>query len=485
MSLLVKKILWYPVTNLNTSLVLDNQYGTPENITDDINWNSGKALDIKNNVLSLTLKNANSFYNESDGRIAFQEQDQIKIYIRYVDDNDDLGTEWESNTNEPSSDYLLGTYYVIELGVNHQTNNTQVKLTCADKTYILFNRVFAKGFTLSEGLTAPEIIQKVIRFAAQSTNGPFYGSGSDSGVKYEVDARTVSEGGYMQDTRNDSSVFPEVAISKVWKPIYEWIKDLSQIEYTNSSTEISTNALVHTRAFIFWIDEENRFHWVYPTDTVDSSVVVGTDKVISLQLTKKVFDVVNMIIFNAGTDMYGTGIWNYEIDTTSSVRTLKMKVLPMVDIAEDLINKDYQVGYTLAASRDAGEGGKGNGYPIPQFPTSYPPSGCYFCQYSDTYPLSANVTTDSKYNDALREAATKIGSGRAQAILDKLANARWVGNIEIIGSNSYNPGNLIQLTDTEVGILNQKIRIMQIQHNITKTGWFTTLTLEEDGKAIE
>ncbi len=205
--------------------------------------------------------------------------------------------------------------------------------------------------------------------------------------------------------------------------------------------------------------------------------MVGTDDILDVSLTKRVFDVVNMVIFNAGTDMNGTGIWNYVVDTTSSVRTLKMRVIPMVDIAEALLQKDYTL--SLPAARI--DGGKGNGYPIPQYLTSYAPSSCAFVP-TTTYPLASNITTDTKYNDALREAATKLGQDRAQATLSGLANARWQGTVQLVGTLTHSPGDLVQLTDAEIGINAESLRVTDVKHAITKSGWFTTLSVEADSE---
>lgn len=151
----------------------------------------------------------------------------------------------------------------------------------------------------------------------------------------------------------------------------------------------------------------------------------------------------------------------------------------MTDIAETLINRDYTSAFNPASTRD--DGGKGAGYPIPQFIAAYG-GGLSASAFVPTtsYPDAASITSDSTYNSALREAATREGKVRARNILSKLANPRWQGTVEVRGSFNYGVGDLIEFTDTSIGIQNQKLRIMQTQHNVSRNGWFTTLTLEED-----
>src|SRR3990167_5587134 len=88
-------------------------------------------------------------------------------------------------------------------------------------------------------------------------------------------------------------------------------------------------------------------------------------EVFNINVSKKIFDVTNMIIFNGGTDMYGTGIWAYVLDTTSNVKTLKMRVVPMTDIAEKWKNKDYD---TVNGTAQANRKGTPAGTPKYQFP---------------------------------------------------------------------------------------------------------------------
>ena len=86
MSILLKKIVWYRVTEPTVPII----------ITDSIDMSLGRGIDIKNNILSLMLKNPNQSLNSSGaltteyvdntGVIKFEEQDQLKVYLKYTDD---------------------------------------------------------------------------------------------------------------------------------------------------------------------------------------------------------------------------------------------------------------------------------------------------------------------------------------------------------------------------------------------------------------
>lgn len=510
MSVLLVKVLWYKVKDRNTEAVGDNIYESPSYVSDSVLLNSGKGLDIKNNILSLVLKNnlraktvdpdnnefLQSRYVDKEGNLKFSEQDQVKVFAKYTNDGVDVGSaSWGNDPNSnPGNTYLIGVYYVTEFNPIHSSTQTRITLKCADKAYVLFNRVLAKAFTETDGLTAPQMIQKIVRYCSQNPDGAgrYSGTSGDAGVTYDVDARLVSESngggtGYVTDTRkstredgssNPDTTFPTVSMAKVWKPIYEWIKDLSQIEVTNTQTELG-DILVYGRPFIFWVDPDNKFHWVYPSDTVDNTITVGTDTVYSVNLTKRVFDVTNMIIYNCGTDMYNTGILDYAVDLTSNVKALKMRYVPFTDISKKWISKDYSEG-TLATDRE----GTPAGNPIPQFPkdAQYPLSSCAFVPTTN-FSSASDITDDSDYNDCLWERCLMEGKNKAEALLKGLSHARWKGNIMVKGG-SYTPGNLIKLYDTRLGLNGKLIRIMDVKHNFTKSVWQTTLELEQDPETI-
>ena len=525
------KVLWYQLKDKRTEAIADNEYKSPVNITDAVMMGAGKAIDIKNNLLTLTLRNPHSFYVDEYNELKFEEQDQIKIYVKYTNDGADIGSAtWSTETiTTPGTEYLLGIYYVVEFAVKHSGKDTMINLKCADKTYVLFNKVLSKAFIKNDNLTAPLMIQKIIRFSSQTIKekGGVQGTGADSGGFYDIDARLDSERTTAEiaagtqlitnvrkstkedGTANSDTNFPAKEMAKVWKPIYEWIAELSQIEKINTTNELngaadavtSSKSLTYGRPFIFWIDEQNRFRWVYPTDTVADYIEVGKfegetlsynssqtndAEVYNVNMTKKIFDVTNMIIYNAGTDMYGTGIWFYAVDLTSNVKTLKMRVVPMVDIAEKWKNLDYSPAFCPAANRN----GTPAGNPLYQFPltavyTEYD-AGTKNCAFppTTTYANAAAINNDSNYNDSLRERCENEGDNRAKTLLAGLSSARWKGSITTKGK-IYSVGNLVEFSDTSLGIYKETLRIMEVKQNISKTSWTTEISLEKDAKAVE
>jgi hypothetical protein len=233
------KMLWYKIANRDeTNSTLTNQYQTPINITKTVEMSSSFGLDIKNNMLSFTVKNFNNDFINADGTIAFSEQDQIKLFAYYTEDGADVeSSSWSLDTiTEPSSTNLIKVFYVVEFKEVQNDSKRYLTIKCADKTYVLFSKLCPPlSIKPTDSLTAPQVIQKAIRYATQGQKGITYGTSGDSGVQYEIIANLVSDtpNGHITSTRkstkedgtsNITTTFPVINYTAIWKPIYRVYK---------------------------------------------------------------------------------------------------------------------------------------------------------------------------------------------------------------------------------------------------------------------
>lgn len=484
MSVLLKKLLWYQNTNPTQ----------PINITGLIDMSTGRGLDIKNNVLVLTLNNYPTQLDSNgnlqylycsdnitgQGQIRFDENDIIKLYLRYSDDMSEVeDTKWSNDTlTEPTTYDLFETYYVIDFTCKQSDNSNQIQVKCADRTYIIFNKLFAYAYTGSTW-TAPKIIQHVIRNTSQGTGATNKGVGTSTGVDYFIKADLKSDGGYIQDTRKDTyedgsvnsdTDFPAMQISKIWKPVYEWIDEISQIEYLNSSAEIE-GKLVYGRPFKYYVDENSCFHW-FECDNVTTAsydITVGqTTGIYSVNINKKVFDSVNFIIYRGGEDFYGHGTLDYVVDESTPIKNLKMRVIAMTDVAKNMIEDEIQAGNLSANSSGTFTFG-GN---------RYNRNGTVTAKFDNT-----SYSSDSTYNAALIVAIKKKCKAKASTLIMGLGHARFNGTIERKGFAAQ-VGTLFTFTSQKSGLNQERLRIIELNHSIDKTGWFTTLSVEQDQEVI-
>lgn len=553
----LKRIEYISVNDKNTTLTLK----------DDITISATKSTEIKNNIMNITLRNAPSQYDDTNiyganvnadsYAVIFQEEDMMSLYLKHTNDGSDfVDTSWAT------TGFLIGEYMVEELGFNVTENSTRISLKCVDRAYIIFNIVWNYSYGIGNTFTASGILRHSVRVNSEAIDEniqTFTGTGRDTGVTYNMDAKFLSEGGYIQDYRTvadggvttqldgaiiDSDVtitvdsttgfkssgtivitngtlsehivytgvtateftgctrgiddtlaqgfatnidvyqgFPEILLSKMWKPIFEWISDISESNYTNYSDEVRAgDTLFYNRAFIIWFDKQNKLHWIPADNTVDLTIDLGDEDFRSQRLEKSVFDSVNFVIYNAGEDMDGHGIMYYWYDQNSNVKSLKMRYQPMTEIVNNFIQDDinnYNTVRDTSITQDK----------MRQYPDSgkYPISTWSFKNDSNAFrnlqELTARdtLTSDGDYNESLREGCKYRGLLEAKNITSRTSGLRYKGSIALKGQH-LNPGNLIQLTNRYTGQLQQKVRVINVRHNVNANGWETVLEVEEDEK---
>ena len=271
MAYLLKQVNWYG----------EGGSAPIETFTDDVKMNIRLGSDGTPSTAEITLVNPldrkesgvylHKYVNPQQ-EIKFQEGDVVKIFLAYEDENRDIDVT-------STSDDLIMTAEITEFQVIVEGGKSTIKLICIDKTFSMLSKLWAFNYDSSLNMNSPDIIQDVVRHTCDegSQDNESYDSNGNlvyNGI-YTIDARLTTGNypgtpgdppAYIQDARTDNSAFPNVTIAKVFKPVYEFIKDLSTPEYTNTEAEISGDALINKRNMIFYIDYDNRLHWFYPEE---------------------------------------------------------------------------------------------------------------------------------------------------------------------------------------------------------------------------
>lgn len=504
---------------------------------------STATVTLKNPINRLVSGYTQPFtvYSSDTNESVFNEGDTVKIYIAKIDVVRDI------DTSDTSSDLIM-TGEIAEVNCKGIEKGSKIRLKIVDKTWVMLNKLWAFNYNATKAFKAPQIVQDVVRhITAEVSRDPlsFDSAGNlvSNGI-YSVDARLVSEGGYIEDTRQDSSAFPTTTIAKVFKPAYEFIKDLSTLEHTNDFSTDDEDNPPQDRIMRFYLDEKNRFHWFYPKDGVtttlngaitatdtsitltdsssfDSSgrVAIGSELVdytgnagniltgctrgannstaaahsdaatvtsaylfiegdastgndiINFNLIKSTFDIVNMVIYNAGKDLLGSGILDYYYDRNTKEKQMKMVKKPYTEIAKELIQGEINAARLTKDNTQAVFTYEGNFYKET--------TGDYDGGGGITTGWGTSVTSDATYNAAVRAEAKRLAKAKAIALTLRRGSPRWKGTIEC-RFRRYTAGELINFTSTRAGINAQDLRIKTCQYNITKTSGFVTLTVEED-----
>jgi len=531
----------------------------PVTLSDIESVNVKRSSEAKASTAEITLKNSSNriikgfdspftSYVSETNRLQFNEGDTVKIYAAYLETNDR-----DIDTSTGSADLIM-VGEISEVNVRATSNGAKIKLSIVDKTWVMLNKLWSFNYNNTVGKTAPQIVQDVVRQVTDENSQELTAfdtlGNSTSGGNWQVDARLVSEGttslpGFIEDTRQDDTAFPATEIAKVFKPAYDFINDMSTIEYTNDfsagGAAEDADDPPQDRKMIFYIDELNRFHWFYPKDGATSkldgainasvstiTLVSGTDfpssgtirieseeitytgkstndltgctrgvnnttaathssatavdtslvfiegsgtsgnKIINFDLKYATYDILNMVIYNAGQDLRGSGILDYQYDKNTKAKELKMVYKPYTDLAKNLIHHEILAGNLAKDNAQTDFTYDGNWYKAG-------------AAYPITTEWGTSVANDTEYNTAVREKAKIEGDARALGLINKRGSPRWKGPIEC-RFKRYTPGDLIKFTSTRAGINQRELRIKTAQYNLTKTGGFVTLSVEEDEK---
>lgn len=482
------------------------------------------------------------------GTGAFQINDKFKIYAKYDTDNSGLDLsensvdliffgdlkEVKSKAKDKSDIHLICTDRTFNI------LNRIGWATYSDNDTNSPNKI---------GWTAPLMIRDIIQQRAGTNtagkskaeliydkDGHITPSSTEDTEFLVIDARLVSEStpnnpGFIQDDRSvtidkdgisisrtigtadsNNSLFPAVPTSTrnhnfplkkytaAGKPVYEMLQNVSQVDMTNTANELdATNAtfnVIIQRAMRYYLDEHMRFHWFYPIDNTfaDSSTTTATDskdkngntldlvmgntniyEIKSHEMDYVLFEVINFIYYEAGIDMNGDSILGFRYDPTSGAPNLKDTKRSYPTIPQDMMLQDdatdNSAGHILPDTT------KKSGY---AFPTTYGGSGITPLWSSDGTVVQSN----GEYNIQFKLEARRRANAKADSIIRGTSSQRWKGKIETRFYN-FTVTDLLRYTSEAGGIYRTKLRIQEVQHNFTKVGGFTTLTVEEDGKELK
>jgi len=465
---------------LTTSVTRTNADGTEKEITDWTSITIRKGLDQRANVIDITLKNVlnrtptgeTQIYHTwvgDDGELIWQENDVISIKCAWND-----GTVTLSDTD------TLTVADALEFNVKLEQQRSPITISAADKTFALLNQTIPRAFTLGNNFTSGEIIKELIETASENVDGDgVFGITANLMSESTYAAQKASSSPGIQTKRINNSNFPIVPMAKVYKPIYEWIDDLSTIESTNNfdgrDTGLPTDSEenpVQRRKMRYFVDKDNNFRWFYPDNDVDYTIQIGNvasikDDIKNYSLKKSTFDVVNFVIYNGGMDLYGAGTLSYYFHESTTSKQLMSKYKAYNEVALILINEEIRSG-NLVENTTGSFTFQGNRYDAKAY------GGGGF-----TTGWGATVTSNDSYNTALRTEIDKKCKSRARALSSKRSSPRWKGSITIKGRN-FLAGELINLTSRVHGINGVDVRINSLTHTISKSGWLTSVEVEED-----
>jgi hypothetical protein len=449
---------------------------TTQDLTDAVSLSQSEAIGASLSEAVLSFNNVNKVYADF-----FSFSDTIEIKL---------------GRTLPLTSIFTG--FVSEIGWDLGTSRN-VSISLQSKAERLLNTMDTVPYSAK---TASEIILDII--TRTNSNNP----------GRTVSASLTTSGGFIEPS------FKPVSYFHTYKPISEILKELSAPEFTGESGNR-----------IFWVDKNNALHWVAKPSTVSSYLTEGSN-IISMNMKRGVFEVVNALIVNGGADAYGKAIYLMTYDSVSVGNVgWRWKFKPMTKIADKLKNAEKKEGLFTT-----------------EFPPAYPYVVLTFGEeHRETFTASAgqtvftvsstpifvnvdsvkavtvsvdgvvkiettdytvNVATgditflvapgagktvaieyqkeltvanDAAYNSAVRNAVKAQAKSQGDKIISVYGNARYVGSATIQGTIAYTVGDNAQIIAPSLGWTTpQTLRITDLRQAFSKAGWKTQVKLEED-----
>jgi hypothetical protein len=261
------------------------------------------------------MYNDDRFYQ--NGKFLPKDGDVMVFFLKIVSDNVDIDI-----TNNDA----VWTGRFLDYKRKYSPDDVSLVLTVVDFNYDVFNRFHTLSY-IGKNMKTNEVLTNVIKTVSESLDG-------DGTFKFDFSN--------VASTRHDGSDFPIIEpVFSSHKPVYEWVVELSSINWTNSDTEITNDTLVNTRNMIF--DIRNRdVYWFYPSDvpvyTFNDDLFID-----SIEEVSNVEQTVNRLILDCGSDFNGRPITLYLYDEKNNTGIVKEKTEVKKVIAGD--NTDYDNTY--------------------------------------------------------------------------------------------------------------------------------------------
>jgi hypothetical protein len=365
--------------------------GVGSDMPNIINIRVTRSLNANSNSAEITIDNY-AGRSVSSGEVIYRPDQTVKIYAT------------NGIVDKTNADHLLGTYIILNHEIDVETGF--IKLTLGDKTYNMLSKIHViKNVTDTIDGHVENIVQTINNDGSTAT--------------------TITTN--IASTRSDSSAFPSYRYTSVWKNAYEMVEELSQTDLTGDNL-----------AYMFWFDENDEFHWMYPGTTALATTISRTDDfVINMTVRKTESESIAMIIYNAGNDLDDNARVFFHVDPTAGTIKNRVKYQPMTDI-EKLLKQQYAT------------------------------------------EIAAKTITNTEFVKEM----DLLAIARCNNIFLKVGTGLWQVTANTYGGR-YTIGGLYPTSAPEQGFATTNLRLKTIVHRMNKNGWRTILTLEEDPTELD
>jgi len=399
----------------------------------------------------------------------------------------------------------------------------KLKITATDKTGLLLNKLWAGSYPEVENWAVSRVGAEILpNGTANSVKSIIHNlvghvNGLEGVTPYNLTARNVAT------KKVNGDAFPERrSIAKIWKPIWEWLNELSGTDYTGEN-----------RPYVFFIDSENDLHWHYPyqKDTVfltsainstqttipvnstetypergvisigdeliyynskssnqflectrgyalsaatshvinspvgGNSLRLGKEDIYKLNIETTDETTYNFIIYNAGKTPRGYEYLEYALDESQIGKKFKMIFKDFKSISDALY---------LQERSSSGWGADRN----TEYPNSYP----YTMTFRTTGGNEIIVNDDTQFHIEFQSELKRRGDSKC-AQLFRQGEQRYKADAQMRGNKNYKINEIVNVYSPkfEKSIL---LRVKEIKHQLNRGSWITDIELAEDPEIL-
>lgn len=385
----------------------------------------------------------------------------------------------------------------------------KLKIKSTDKTAMLLSKMWAQAYTEDSDLNASEIIINLVGHLNDLDGN------AGNGIQLGKTPLTTTN---VSTTKQDGSALPKpISMSKIWKPGYEWLNDLSQPENTGED-----------RPYIYYVDSLNDLHWHYPyqkpittlTSNIDSLVTtipvtstigyptsgtfvieeeiigytgltstsftgctrgdkysnaishtsgtevsglflyLGRQDIYSLNIGTTEDGTYNFIIYNGGPTPQGYELLDYSLDLAQVGKKFRMKFFDWKSVGKDITNAEK------------------NRSDWPDVDDNFP-TGAY--PWTPWW-LNTTVASDEEYQAAFETKVREMCENKAKSYYIT-GKQKYKAECQLRGTLAYNVADLVNVYSPKFNLL-LNLRVKEIKHQLNKGSWTTDISLEEDGTAL-
>jgi len=198
-------------------------YESAVEITSFVDWDVKAGLEVKTNVATFHLKNPQCSWCYSNEDIIYSSSstttinyepfrigynDIIEVYV----DSEPIDITYRGNSSQ-----LIFRGYVQEFGESISENKRTLQYKCVDVTSYLLNRIWSYDHDKADNLTAPQLIDYLVRAASIDDQAIKYGvkAGLTNGKKWDgtyLKATTLN-GALGDDTNGNTTVDGKQAVA--------------------------------------------------------------------------------------------------------------------------------------------------------------------------------------------------------------------------------------------------------------------------------